>query len=421
MRELLATALIIAGLLIKPCPLEADWFEYQFQAELDERFFFAANYVDAETANFERDENYNILALYPQLSFSTGDALDGYLLADLDWIYDPNAAEIHSFNLELLNAFLNYSRKRFFVQAGLMPFRFGRGMVLADEKPGARGEFQFFSRVKLLAEAAVVLDRSPMASVSVVYSPGFLERIALTGIWFRDEDDAFAAMVNEWIPLSGLRSQGDLYWYGIETELFVGDACLSATAFLESGHLEASWDQGRSKKNVSAWLADLNLSYNIRDWFSVGAFLFAASGDNDPLRGDLGAFVSPMPYNVKTAIFFDPEFADRARYEERLEALTPGGVTLSGVIAPGLELSFQPVEAVSIGVLAATFYPENKPSSQRSWYGWEADLFGSYRFGRRHSILLEAGWFQYGDFFRSLSGVAPDNAVKVTAGYNVLF
>jgi len=237
--------------------------------------------------------------------------------------------------------------------------------------------------------------------------------------WFKDQDDAFAkAIPRIYQVLLEPKSDGDLYWAGVSADLFVGKALFSAVGAYQWGEFRLYNDTASLRRAVSAFLADLSVEGNLSDWCSLGAFVFVAGGDDKPLRDDLNAFVSIMPFNPRAAIFFDPEFLGR---DEDAEKLTFNGGFFSGVIAPGLTLNLVSASGLSLETTVATFFAHQALDDGSRWYGWEVDLGVSYDFARFYTLYFEAARFEHGDYYESLLNEKIDPATRFSIGLRASF
>ena len=169
--------------------------------------------------------------------------------------------------------------------------------------------------------------------------------------------------------------------------------------------------------DVSAYLIDLELNYNISSQCSAGTFVFMSSGDHSPKKGNLNAFMSPMPFNQRTSIFFNGGFE---RYDIE-EAVLLGGVTWDGVIAPGVQFEYQPNSKIVTELVAALLFPEGDLFNTDAWYGWEVDARVSYEFYQNHLLFAEAGFLDHGNFFKKKYGFQPDSATRFVAGMRLAF
>jgi len=153
----------------------------------------------------------------------------------------------------------------------------------------------------------------------------------------------------------------------------------------------------------------------VDDRLAVTAFVFITGGI-DSGQNKIDTFVSPMPRNDRTSIFFSPCFNDQI--EE--DFLSKGGVYWAGVIAPGIKIDYDLSERWSSDLTLATFFPEDPPSSERDWYGWEADAGLSYAFYEKYTIFCEAAVFQHGNVYQ-YDGKTPDPATRFMMGINGFF
>ena len=253
-----------------------------------------------------------------------------------------------------------------------------------------------------------------MAAATLGYRPGYFENLALFGIWFKDQDDAFAAAIPYiYQLLLEPRSEGDLYWAGASAEILVGKALFTAVGAYQWGDLKLYNDTAHANYSVSAYLADISLEGNLASWCSLGAFLFTAGGDDTPLNRDLNSFVAIMPYNPRAAIFFDPEFQGRDPEDRKL---TFSGGLFGGVIAPGLTLHLESETGFSAETTVATFYAQQDLNDGSRWYGWEADLELSYTFFQNYTLFFEAARFTHGDYYASLLNDNVDPATRLSVG-----
>ncbi len=412
-------AMPLIVLLFILMPAGAHSLEYGLGAEILNRCYLDDNFWDDHAADFNRGARYNILSLAPDLSFSQGKAISGYLKADVEWthLFSPGSRNELEFTLD--NAYLSLSHSKAALALGLMPIQFGNGLILAHEEPALTLDYQITSKVYLELTCARVLASSPAATFSLGYRPGFLEKLELFGVWYQDEGDGFAKLANRSKWLEGLTSSGNIGWVGIGADLFIDRLFFSGTAMLERGDLTLS----NGKRNVpialSSFAADLNLQYNFSDWFSAGAFCFWAGGDNRLGDRELTAFLALLPYNPHAGIFFNPEFFEWDPEQEK--SLWPGGTTLAGVIAPGLRLYVSALENFTVESSATILFPEKKPADERDQYGWETDLLCTYHWDRSKSVFLEGNLFNHGSYFRTAKGGPPDPAGRIMAGFRIFF
>ena len=382
------------------------------------------NYLDrgslglTDQLHFSSDRSYSLLWASPYLSFTPRKGVAGYIQADISWENSDVEVVEDGVEAELTQAYLSLSKGGVSADLGLQTVLFGNGLIMADEVPAAvlnlnrgKGYFQL-----TLARA---LDSSPMAAATLGYRPGYFENLSLFGIWFKDQDDAFAnAIPYIYQLLLAPRSEGDLYWAGASTEILVGKALLTAVGAYQWGDLKLYNDTAHANYTVSAYLVDISLEGNLTSWCSLGAFLFTTGGDDTPLNRDLNSFVAIMPYNPRAAIFFDPEFLGRDPDDQML---TFNGGFFGGVIAPGLTLDLESEAGLSAEATVATFYAQEDLNDGSRWYGWEADLELSYTFSRDYTLFFEAARFTHGDYYESLLNENVDPAVRLSVGVRCQF
>lgn len=415
-------------LFLALCPLlpaaPADCSDYHLGMDTGGSYSSRINYLDrgnlglVEPPHFSRDRSYTLMRAEPFLSFTLQEGVGGYIQADIDWENSNSEAVDEQVEVELANAYLSLSKGAGSADLGLQTVSLGNGLIMADDVPAAALSFKH-GRGYLELTLARVLDSSPLLAAAIGVRPGYFEHAALFGIWFQDQDDAFArAIPLIYQVLLAPRSEGDLYWAGVSADLFVGKALLSAVGAYQWGRFRLYNDTASVHRDVSAFLADLSVQGNLSDWCSLGAFVFVAGGDDAPLRDDLKAFVSIMPFNPRAVIFFDPEFLDR---DEDAEKLTFNGGFFGGVIAPGLTLNLVSASGLSLETTAAAFYAHQALDDGSRWYGWEVDLGLSFTFGRFYTVYAEAARFQHGDYYKSLLNEKSDPAMRFSMGLGASF
>lgn len=395
--------LMLTILLITSQCLASDLEKY-LDLEIDELYTIQNNYFDLEEGSFTRDESYNLLSVTPSLSWAPQQWLHLFGSVDFVWqnpVYDDN----ETLEANLTAAYLNLNSPSVRLTAGGIPMQFGRGLIMADETLAAILEFEF-GKPYLELKAARIQDTSPMASIGVGYRPSRFEYAQLFGVWFSDRDDIIANALL--FPGRDRSSSADLYWLGASAELFVGPALFSMVGAYQAGHftvdvtyqsivmpiLERTYSEER---DVSAYFFDLSMEANVAQWGSAGAFCYVASGDEELDRNDFGAYMAINAYNPRLTIFFDPDFIDT----DNSERFIFGGVTRYGVVAPGITLTVQPVEAITLEVSAASLYAQKSSTNGDRRYGYEIDVGVTLKVMQDHEIFLQAARFEHGNFFKS--------------------
>jgi hypothetical protein len=418
--------ILIFIVLSTACCCLAGGLEEHLDLEIGETYAIQNNYLASETGRFARDESYNLLRVTPSLSWAPQQGLHLFGSVDFIWqnpVYDDN----ETLEANLTAAYLELSSPSARLTAGGIPMQFGRGLILADETLAAIVEFTS-GKSYLEAKAARIGDNSPMAGISVGYRPGRFEHAELFGVWFSDSDDIIADSLL--FPGWNRSSSADLYWLGVSMELFVGPALFSLVGAHQTGRfavdgkyqstVQPYTEQTYSiKEDLSAWFFDLSLEANVAPWGSTGAFCYVASGDDELYRNDFGAYATISASNPRLAIFFDPNFIDT----DNSEQFAFGGVTRNGVIAPGVTLTVQPVETITLEASAAWLYTQTSPSTSDRYYGYEIDGGATLKILEKHYIFIKAARFEHGGFFESRQEPEGsfDPAFQVVMGARLVF
>lgn len=394
--------------------------EYQFGVEVFEGLFKEDNYLDVAAGTFDYDETYNILGVYPEGTVDFGGNMSGYALGELEWFHSwdaPDQNDENDLDGELTDIFLSYSASGFSVDVGLQPFFVGKGIVLYSDEPGIALRYDGWKNIYIKGDMFRIFDNSSMAKMTFGYVPRFLESVEVIGAWYHDADDRIAKLYESFYEDVALESSGNLFWVGGQTDFFIRDVFVSCLMLHQFGSVKIDDGAGGLNFDVSAYLIDLELNYNISSQISAGVFVFTASGDHGPETGSLNAFMSPMPFNQRTAIFFNGGFE---RYDIE-EAVLLGGVTWDGVIAPGVKFEYQPNLRIVTELVAALLYPQGDLFNTDAWYGWEIDTRLFYEFYQNHKLFIEAGIFEHGNFFKNKYGFRPNSATRVVAGVSLSF
>jgi hypothetical protein len=381
--------------------------EEHLDLEIGDTYTIQNNYFDLEEGGFTRNESYNLLCVTPSLSWSPQQGL--HLFGSVDFVWqNPVYEDEEAFEANLTAAYLDLSSPSVRLTAGGIPMQFGRGLIMADEALAAIVGFTF-GKPYLEFKAARIQDASPMASIGVGYRPSRFEHAEIFGVWFSDRDDIIANA--PLFPGRDRSSSADLYWLGASAELFVGPALFSMVGAYQTGQftIDVTYrsifppfqEQTYSiERDLSAYFFDLSLESNVTQWGSVGAFCYVASGDEELDRDDFGAYTTISAYNPRLAIFFDPNFIDT----DNSEQFAFGGVTRNGVVAPGITLTVQPVEAVTMEASVASLYAQESSSNGDQHYGYEIDVGMILKILKKHEIFLQAARFEHGNFFESRQG-----------------
>ena len=417
---------VAAGILLPAVWCRA--FEYQFGAELFAGVFREANYTDVFNpvgvdlvgvdSAVNDDLTFAVFGVYPDVSVQLFDTVSAFALGETEWVYVKDTLyEESDFHATMANLFISYGGKGLSVDAGLQSFAIGRGVVFYSDEPGISMRYDGARRVYVKGDGYRVFDHSTMGSVSMGYRPGFLERVEVMAAWFRDGDDGVAKLFQAFYDENDLKSRGNLFWAGVEADIFVRDFYVTGLFMHQCGSVEIDAGADRLDFDVSAWLADIEINRNFFSQLTAGVFFFGASGDASPRSGTLHAFMSPMPFNPRTLVFFGGGFE---RYDVT-DAVELGGVTWDGVIVPGIRLEYEPADQVIGELTVAVLFPQEDLLEWDNWYGWEADLRVNYRFYADHKVFAGAGIFTHGNYFEEIYGFRPNPAVRVDAGVSFMF
>ncbi|MEA2060512.1 MAG: hypothetical protein U9P10_08420 [Thermodesulfobacteriota bacterium] len=421
MKRIIGLFFLVAPFFAAGFPLAKGYaVEYRLGSEIFLGLFREENFLDTSNAAFDYDETYTILGIYPDVSLNFNEHFTAYALAELEWFYSWDAEQTEDENevyATLSDIFVNFSAAGLTLDIGLQPFTVGRGVIFYSDEPGISLGYDGWQGVNIRGEGFRVFDHSPMATLTLGYQPGFLESVEIIGAWYHDADNKIAELYIPFYKKKNLKTSGHFFWAGLQTDFFVRELYISASIIQQFGSVQL--DNGTDSFNfdVSAYLIDLEAGYNISKRLTVGAFFFSASGDSHPTTGKLHAFVSPMPFNPRTAIFFNGGFE---RYDIE-DAVLLGGVTWDGVSAPGIRIEYQPDPRVVTELVAAALFPQTDLFDTEQWYGWEVDARVSYTFYQNHQIFFETGILRQGGYFEPAYGFRPDDAVRVAGGLHLVF
>jgi hypothetical protein len=391
--------------------------EYRFNVDVFEGLFYEKNLFSESSRTFDQDDRYNIIGVYPGLRLDFENNAHASVLGEMEWMHSWEAASDDRLtedetNAGIAHAFVGWTSRVWSVEAGKMPFRMGDGRIVSSDEPGL--SFAYGGRAKTYWQGDFLLafDACPTAALTWGFRPAFYETFELTAIWFKDRENRMAALFQPWFVDAGVKSSGDLYWIGGAADFFAGDVYLSVMAFYQFGAVRVDFPNAGTRMDVAAYMADMEASYNITDRVSAGGFLFLASGDRRPLRGNVEAFLSPMPFHDRSPIFFAGGFE---RYD-RSESFRLGGVTWAGVATPGLTLSFYDPSGFNAVFSGAVMFPDGELMDFDDWIGWETDIDLAFEYGSHCRFFVEGGMFFHGDHVRNISGTRPDPAYRLAGG-----
>ena len=377
-------------------------FEYHLGGGLFDTFHVNRNFLDPDTLRFNRDESYMVTSGLADLSVSGNGRISGYLSGSADWIHDFEPDDSDDVDVRLVNAYLRYAGEKISADLGKERFVFGRGLILDDDKTGLSFAWSPLKSKYLELKAARADESSPLVSVTAGDRPGFLEKIELFGAYMHDGDNGFADLVNRRDPLNDpFSGDGDIGWAGVAADLFISSLYVSGIAMWETGRMTLDRGPLETSIDLSAWLFDAQASYNLSPALSSGIFLFAASGDSSAQNGKFRGFISPLPYNPRADIFFSGGLDG----SDISEGFSLAGALPPGVIAPGVELTFQPNSNWMAKLSSAAFLPEAETARAGNWYGWETDLSVTRTWGETAEIFIILGAFEPGDLLESVDTI----------------
>ena len=395
--------------------------EYRTGWAFFDAFFKENNYLysqpDAESGTLITDDTYAILGVYPYIGLDFNEHFSAYFQAGFDWTHSWEAEDSEDWDADVIGAAMSYASSAFSTDVGVQPFRPGKGLISYGDEPGISFQFNGWDRAYIKGDVFEVLETSPMAMLTLGYRPGFLETVEVFGAGFHDADDGMADLFTPFSDDVDITTTGNLFWAGAAADVFIGKAYVSGMWIQQFGAVDMDRPAVSDELEVSAFLMDMEISYPLLQAVSASVFLFAASGDSQPLDDHLTAFVSPMPFNDRTAIFFNGGFA---RYDVE-ERVTLGGVTWNGVVAPGVGLDYQPYPEIVTNLTVALLFPENDSFSREDWYGWETDARVAYEFYPNQKVFFEAGILSHGNYWKERVGYRPDPSTRLVAGLDLFF
>ncbi|RJP92416.1 MAG: hypothetical protein C4518_07115 [Desulfobacteraceae bacterium] len=395
--------------------------EYRFGWEFFDGFFKENNYLnpatDTEPDTLDYDNTYAIIGAYPNVDVQFDKNFSAYFQAGVDWTHSWDEEDTDDWDAEVVGAAISYATPKFGADLGIQSFRPGKGLISYNDEPGISLQYKGWDRAFIKGDGFQVFDNSPMGMLSLGYHPGFLETVELFGAGFHEADDNMSDLFIPFYDGAVSATSGNIFYIGGMADFFLWDAYVSGIVIRESGSVEIDHATGGQKMDLAAYLMDVEISYPVVDRLSASAFIFFATGDSDPTDGDLTAFMSPMPFNDRTMIFFNGGFA---RYDVE-ESVVLNGVTWDGVVAPGIGLDYQVSPEIVTKMTVALLFPEKDPYNSQSWYGWETDAKVTYEFYPSQWLFFEAGILIHGNYWKNQLGYQPDPSTRLAAGLNLFF
>ena len=417
-QRLMISCLAVAVMLF---PDPALGLEYWSGWSFFDAFFKETNYLTNQPGGDPdfviSDDTYAILGAYPYAGLDFNAHFSAYFQAGFEWTHSWDVEDSEDWDADVIGAAMRYTSRAFSADAGIQPFHPGNGLISYGDEPGVSLAFNGWDHAYIKGDVFQILETSPMSMLSLGYHPGFLETVEIFGAGFHDADDGMSNLFASFYDGADVKTIGNLFWAGAMADFFVKKAYVSGMWVQQFGAVDINSPSGSSEMDVSAFLMDAQISYPVLETVSASAFLFVASGDSRPLDGRLNAFISPMPFNDRTAIFFNGGFA---RYDVE-KKVSLGGVTWDGVITPGLGFDYQPYPDIVIKFSTTLLFPEKDTASRNNFYGWETDTRVTYEFYSRQHLFFAAGVLTHGDYWIERIGYRPDPATRLAAGLDLSF
>ncbi|MBA4367233.1 MAG: hypothetical protein C0403_06300, partial [Desulfobacterium sp.] len=196
MIQLIYKIQIILCFLFVLIPTTSFSLEYQTGVFLEEQLTLENNYFNSTTGKFNQRDPLNIIVISPNLYVSTGNQLSLYLLTDLFWTHSWNSLETDELDAEFVNAYVTLCNKKLTSDIGIQSFDLGKGHIMSSNEPGITVQYQSTRKLSCTLEAARIINTSPILSTTIGYQTGFSENLNLFGVWFQDNDNSFADMLN---------------------------------------------------------------------------------------------------------------------------------------------------------------------------------------------------------------------------------
>lgn len=409
--------------------------ESRFGVELADNIALENNLYDTDhpEEGFGYDSWGNEFILSPSVSLSFGDRLTAFLLADFSWTHYGDGHDDET-DADLGLAIVCMAFPQALFSAGLQPVTAGRGLINDENEPGLSIDLTLSDRLALNVSGSVLDDSSALYSVNMGYSPGLFEKIDVFAAYYQGGDDAFSRyfylyeeqnLLATPIIIQFPSNTGYLAYLGAGADLFVLDNYLQFTVIFERGELEFVSEEYtvlnetrtlRRTLDVSSFLADVEVSRNLSAIWSLSGFIRVQSGGDGTGHDQYDGYVTPIPLTYRTLVFSHERFFS----DTDQDGLISNTVTHAGVVAPGMGLSYTPLDNLLIKGLVSAFYPFQSLDGA-SFYGWECDLKLSWDVTPRINYHVQAGLFQYGDVVENLQGEGPPPASCIVTGITVSF
>jgi hypothetical protein len=335
------------------------------------------------------------------------------------------------------------------VDLGRASTEIGSGLIYNDYGLGARvtADLELLKDLPLRVSAKVLLPsrswsgglHSPLVGLRAEYIFSFSEALGITAAYFRDGDSSFGQLLQPSVSEAavrmeksldptvhreafalaletGLPSKANIGWIGVEGNKYVGDLQLAGAFLVEVGHITLDnvfygllpsakvppMLQGKTiELDTLGFALDLRARYTFSERLALGGFFLFLSGAENPLfaeggKGRYASFLSVMPYLTRTNLFFSGGMNETFSGRHA----TTAGINGRGVIAPGLDASWEITDRIAVaGTLAALLAPVAYWQTGSKLYGVEVDLEGSLKLTSFLKLALEYDVLAGGTFF----------------------
>ena len=340
------------------------------------------------------------------------------------------------------------------VTVGRQAMEVGGGLIYNDYGLGAElsMDFEALRDTPVRAGLKVLLPtrawdeglRSPLLELRVDYVfSSFLslvESVGLSVAFFHDGDDNVSRLLDSTIseavvqyypnvdnnlvdyvaaPALGYPtwSKANIVWFGLSGRKLLGDLMLSIDLQLEVGHIKLEdpfWGLTEGAVSLPSFLpqdevlslstmgfaGEVTASYLLSESFSVGGFfLFLSGGDNPYAPGQAlesyGSFLSVVPYITHTNLFFSGGMNETFSGRQA----TTAGINGRGVVAFGPNVAWEIIDGLDVGATAALLFAPVESLAGGHFYGFEADLEGSYQVLDWLKVSAQYDMMVAGNFF----------------------
>lgn len=426
----------LISVLLMPCCGFAAGLETRFGLDVTDNIVIENNLFDTDHPEngFGYDSKGNEIILSPSLNLAYGDSLNVYFLGDFSWTHYIDDHDDDT-DTDIGAAMVCVAFPKTMVTLGIQPVTAGRGMIDGESEPGLSLDVSLSGQLSMNVSASALDDSSALYALNLDYTPGLFEKINVFAAYYNAGHESFSGtfylyenqtILGTPVTINFPYNTGYLSFIGAGADLIVLGNYLQFTVIAEQGEITFDsdeymlWNGPKTitrTVDVSSFLADVEISRNLSDIWSVSGFLRAQSGGRSgDSPGQLDSYVTPVPLTYRTLVFNQDQFFP----ESDQNGLISNAVIHSGLVAPGLSLSFTPRENIFIKGLVSGFYPYRSVDGA-SFYGWEWDLSLKWKVSQRIDWHAQAGWFYHGDVAEDLQGEGPPPASCIVTGITVSF